>query len=203
MTIADLPRFTVERAETVGAGLRLTGTFNHMTGVSADRSWLLVGGESLIGDLVQLDPERRSAVFVTFTEYERDAPVGTRLAWLDAYWQARLILNVSNPDHAWQRVHFTAQDAALETENGVRVRRPDGSGDGAATSRRMRVYDADQAAPSGVMPGGWDHEHCEICWEHIDAENPIGYVDDDEDWLCEKCHSKWAARQDIGFVLSR
>jgi hypothetical protein len=207
MTISDLPQFTIKHVETLDGDMRLTGTFNHLAGVRADRSWLLAPNDQLIGDLENLDPEHNSAVFATFAEYEPIATIGARLAWLDAYWQARLIVNVSDPHHRWWRINFAARDATITTEGDVQVRQPvqnapgEPSGGASAGTGRIRIYDEDQAAVAGTVAGGWDHEHCEICWDHIDADHPMGYVDDAGDWLCAMCHQKWAVRRDIGFVL--
>lgn len=46
-----------------------------------------------------------------------------------------------------------------------------------------------------VVPGGWDHVHCELCFETISAEKGCthyGFTDGNE-WLCEACHEKYIA----------
>lgn len=40
--------------------------------------------------------------------------------------------------------------------------------------------------------GGWDHEHCRLCWETFDEKTPFGYVSG-EDWLCGKCYDDYIA----------
>jgi hypothetical protein len=42
------------------------------------------------------------------------------------------------------------------------------------------------------VAGGWDHEHCRLCWETFDEETPFGYVSGD-DWLCGKCYDDYIA----------
>ena len=54
----------------------------------------------------------------------------------------------------------------------------------------------------GVKEGGWDHEHCELCRARIgDAQNPDGYVDPEEHWLCLACHERYATTRDLSFVV--
>jgi len=41
------------------------------------------------------------------------------------------------------------------------------------------------------FPGGWDHEHCSICWSKIDRGGKgAGFVSgaNDSDWVCGECH---------------
>ena len=43
-----------------------------------------------------------------------------------------------------------------------------------------------------VVPGGWDHDHCDICWWKLDAsgdpDRSNGFSDGSYGWLCRKCH---------------
>lgn len=44
-----------------------------------------------------------------------------------------------------------------------------------------------------TIPGGWDHEHCALCWKTIglyDDEERNGYIRDDK-WLCVECYDKF------------
>jgi len=46
-----------------------------------------------------------------------------------------------------------------------------------------------------VVSGGWEHEHCELCWATIsphDGHQPTGYTDGKE-WLCISCFGKYIA----------
>jgi hypothetical protein len=42
-----------------------------------------------------------------------------------------------------------------------------------------------------LLEGGWDHEHCYVCWAHI-VEGDLYWPNEDEDVghvnLCEKCY---------------
>jgi hypothetical protein len=49
------------------------------------------------------------------------------------------------------------------------------------------------AAASNVIEGGWDHEHCELCWTTISpfpGDSPTGYTDGDR-WLCAPCYTQY------------
>jgi len=46
-----------------------------------------------------------------------------------------------------------------------------------------------------VIPGGWDHEHCGLCWKKISSEwegDRSGYTDG-KDWICQECYEKYIA----------
>ncbi len=44
-----------------------------------------------------------------------------------------------------------------------------------------------------VIPGGWDHDHCDICFWELNAsgdpDRASGYWDGEYGWLCRKCHA--------------
>jgi hypothetical protein len=44
-----------------------------------------------------------------------------------------------------------------------------------------------------LLEGGWDHEHCDVCWAHIE-EGDSYWPNEDEDGghvdLCEKCYPR-------------
>jgi hypothetical protein len=68
----------------------------------------------------------------------------------------------------WQREEFFPRDAIVHLEDGS----------------------------TQEDPGGWDHEHCQMCWREIsqigDADR-FGYADEDDRWLCESCYIKHVA----------
>ena len=44
-----------------------------------------------------------------------------------------------------------------------------------------------------VVPGGWDHAHCALCWRKISlhpSDQSSGYTDGVE-WLCTDCYEKY------------
>jgi hypothetical protein len=59
------------------------------------------------------------------------------------------------------------------------------------------------AAPQGgeLIPGGWDHEHCSICWETIGGGGQVaGFVSGEDDWVCGECHRHFVAPRSLAFV---
>jgi hypothetical protein len=61
--------------------------------------------------------------------------------------------------------------------------------------RRIKEGEALQPGET-LVPAGWDHEHCALCWQKItdlddvaDAER-FGYTDGEE-WLCERCYQTY------------
>ena len=47
----------------------------------------------------------------------------------------------------------------------------------------------------GLREGGWDHDHCEICWWKLfDSENTEegeAYCDEGISWLCIECYDQF------------
>ena len=47
----------------------------------------------------------------------------------------------------------------------------------------------------GLKEGGWDHDHCEICWwtlcESENTDEGEGYCDGGISWLCIECHGQF------------
>ena len=77
----------------------------------------------------------------------------------------------------WRRTEWSARDALVDKSGG--------------SSREYAggYYDPDHFS---VVTGGWDHDHCSICWWKLDggddAERRIGYRSGDGEWLCAECH---------------
>ena len=54
---------------------------------------------------------------------------------------------------------------------------------------------------------GWDHEHCEICWETISDKAPnkgIGFVSENdrktERWVCANCFRKFVKIRSLSYI---
>lgn len=45
-----------------------------------------------------------------------------------------------------------------------------------------------------IVPGGWDHDHCDICRATIcdgpDDHEHAAWTDGDGAWVCDACHAK-------------
>jgi len=119
------------------------------------------------------------------------------------------------PKWIWNKILFQPADAAgtrfqteqvsmfegQEVREWIKVKRSGGEGG------VYRVYpvvpdgriDLPDVGPDGVIRGGWDHEHCELCHAHI-GPGDYGYVDLGEHWVCEKCHGKYIVTHDLSFL---
>ena len=77
----------------------------------------------------------------------------------------------------WEKTSWTPGDALVDKTGG--------------SSREYTggYYDPEHFR---VDKGGWDHDHCSICWwelcDYEDAEHSMGYKSKDGQWLCEECH---------------
>jgi hypothetical protein len=45
-----------------------------------------------------------------------------------------------------------------------------------------------------LVHGGWNHDHCEICWWTLsdggDEEHSVGYTDGQR-WICSECYNQF------------
>jgi hypothetical protein len=138
--------------------------------------------------------------------------VGQALFYLSPRWQAFNVWMVLDPSWGWKRTLFEGIDAVAEeyaapdvsivdgreVKIWTKLERADGAG------RQSRYYPEDnQIGPpdpnTRVVPGGWDHEHCALCNEHIEA-GQFGFRDPGERWMCEKCYQRYVVPRDLSFV---
>lgn len=84
----------------------------------------------------------------------------------------------------WQQQTFVARDA-VKQKNYWSEHRPE------------------RPIPKGgeIVPRGWDHEHCQICWWSIhESENPeigIGFTNGDQ-WVCAECYKQFIEGNALG-----
>lgn len=191
--LVDLPHFQIKKILPVSDGhgdLRLIGIFNHLSGVRENRSWLYAPPPSIIGDLVELVPEQKSAAFIaSIWDSTPKIEVGMIFLWIDGNWNSNLIERILDTNKKWVRTKFEPSDAIAFTQNDMR-------GWGKAT------HPIPEGSKSlGIIPNGWDHEHCEICNRGIGAKGTeFGYVGDENFWLCPDCYEKYGANQDLSFM---
>jgi hypothetical protein len=175
------PQFTIERI----CGADCFGTFEASKWVGENWAVCLMHGDRFIwGRFVEVDQIRRSAGF------RADAPAeiaglsaGDRLALLDGYWGHQVEL-VSTPSHVWRFARFVARDAVeFQVESG-----------------RLRTAATPGLRGAGV-PGGWDHEHCELCNETISEHGVAsGWTNEEGNWLCEACYATHVLQGSLEFV---
>jgi hypothetical protein len=95
---------------------------------------------------------------------------------------------VLDREHHWKKVRFVPTDSFMW--------------EGPEGGRQWRIVEPgdSERTDGSIVPGGWDHEHCAICNARIEAGGSA-YVNDYDDWLCERCHDRWVAAADLGFVI--
>lgn len=190
MLLTDLPQFTVKTVDKRTGGLKLQGSFDRLDGVIDGWCCLFSHVETLVGSLHTIDTQRRTAEFDVFNDDPPGVATGVVYPWIYGYWLGRIVTTVVDSSHAWAPLHFEASDA-------------EGFAQGRSTGRiRLGGKLRDGAVSMGVIPKGWNHEHCEICDTHIDSEFPDCYADNEDNWLCAACFHRWAEPHDVGFLMN-
>jgi len=66
---------------------------------------------------------------------------------------------------------------------------------------RREFHPRDAIRGDELIHGGWEHEHCSICWEKIaEYAQPLGWCDQNHHWLCEACHEQYVVPKSIDFI---
>jgi hypothetical protein len=218
-TLEDFPRFkvlAVRRGETSAKGDsefeidgRLDGSVEN---IDQHWFWLLIrDNDCVCANLKSLDRETKIAT-VTCDEVGKPIVAGQTLFYLSPYWQAFNVWMVLNPNWGWKRTQFEAVDAIAqdyqaedvsivrgrEVRIWTKLERADKTGH---ESRHYPAYD--QNAPPNLtlrtIPGGWGHEHCDLCKSHINGGD-FGYRDPGARWMCQKCYQAYVVPRDLSFV---
>jgi hypothetical protein len=182
---ADLPHFVVAAVHED----RCTGRFAPSPWIG--EGWIaglyLGGGRFLWGRFRGVDEAKRTASFYPNQVAELSAlRLEDSYPFMDGYWgeRAELVLNESR---RWQPARFEPSDM---------VRFPAAGGGWMATR-------SSPAAPPGgeVVPGGWDHEHCEICQKKIGCGGePDGFFSPPDSWVCEECYRSFIVPRSLAFA---
>jgi hypothetical protein len=180
---ADLPHFTVTAVDAD----RCTGRFDVSSWVG--EGWIaglyLGGGRFLWGRFRDIDMETRTCSFYPDQAVELSVlRPGESYAFMDGYWGKCAELVLDEARH-WQRLRFKPSDM-------VRFR---------AAGGWIGTRSSPATSPGGeIVPGGWDHEHCEICGNKIghggEAE---GFFSPPDSWVCEECHTAFVGPRSLAF----
>ncbi len=124
---------------------------------------------------------QRTADIITFETYDSQATplnIGSKYD-LIIWWSADQLELAQDSSRRWQRQKFVPQDAVkLQIE-------------GRTVFRRVRVEE--NVNEETLIAGGWEHEHCCLCWKTIslrEGHENEGYTDGEE-WLCKDCYEKY------------
>jgi hypothetical protein len=185
MTLEELPTFTVNHIEpdrAVGAVDRALWVGERHLG-----NLLLPEGRFVRGRYLNVDLHSLSAAFVpTMADELALLEDGHTYRRLDSYWGERAAL-VLDHQRQWSEQRFEPVDA-------VAYKRAADTLVGKATN---------QDVPEGgtLIKGGWDHEHCEICWEKISPQTePVGMFSEPDHWICCKCYEKFVVPRSLDFI---
>ena len=181
-----LPRFEVREDRPVDpvAILGVVSSTRHGQETWVGDGWIgyLTDGANLIPGRWSARAERWS--FAPDSSDHLEVVRGRR-EWsvLDGYWgeRAELVLGSSRQ---WSRARFEPKDAVQFEGNGG-----------------MLLTEAADGEEGTVIKGGWDHEHCAICWETLGpGGQPDGYLDPPRTWVCDRCYLQFVSTRSLGFV---
>lgn len=219
-TLEDFPKFSVSQVTCGATNARgftrfeLNGEFDRTIERRGEINWfwLLIGERATVCVQWEHFDEGRRAATIVADEKERPDIAGKTLYYLSPAWEAYHVWMVLDEEWGWQRVLFQSVDAVAETFEANDVSIVDGRevktwtklirADKHTGTERYAPELADgptSGAAPRLMPGGWDHEHCQLCRAHID-DGDFGYRDRDDLWTCESCYEKYVKTHDLSFV---
>jgi hypothetical protein len=174
--------------------------------------WLMYGERGCLCPTLKSFNKQMKTAILTCQEREEPKIVGLDLAYFRPAWQLCHVWMVLDPKWGWERRQFQSSDAIAEDFESQSISIVDGrevklwtklerAKGGAGQSHQFPEADEPPTTHSGtrLVPGGWDHEHCELCNAHIDPGD-VGYCDPEERWICQNCYERYVARHDLAFV---
>ena len=220
-TIEDLPHFRVSVVKVNEKNteyFELTGIFDrteHLTEGRCSLLWPIADGlNALPGYLEFQNQEERTARIYTPTKNQPEV-VGQSLTYVPAGWDPLHVWMVVLPAWKWTKSMFQSSDAIGEIVKGTDVSIVDNEeirewvkisqkGKSAGLSRYYPVFPSGKSSlqiqEDGTIKNGWNHIHCQLCDEHIDA-GQLAYVDPGEHWVCEDCYKEYVAKHDLSFMF--
>lgn len=163
--------------------------------------WLMYGDRGYLCPTLKSFDVQTSTATLTCQGNEEPKILGRKLAYVSPAWQACHIWMVHDPKWGWERRRFQAGDAIAEDYESEEVTIVNGREVKKWTKLEPAGESGGQPVGPGtrLVPGGWDHEHCELCNEHIES-GEIGYCDTEGRWICHNCYERYVARHDLAFV---
>jgi len=181
---------TVERVEQDGDVIRVYGRFDRLDGVGEEGCFRLSRGQYAWTNLVVID---RTICSVLVTNHHdpdiKHLRVGESYTWFRDYWSPPFVEAIADQTNEWRQFTFQPSDAAYYRQDELIAWRQVGS---PLPEGAVELY---------VKPGGWDHEHCGLCGDHIDSDHPIAYQDAEGFFLCATCFERYGAIHDVSFQM--
>jgi hypothetical protein len=219
-TLADLPHFRVlgvVRGETDPDGFtafELEGEFDRIIERQGEITWFWLLSDQRSAICVQWKSEDDESLKAVVVAHEKKLPevLGKTLYYLSPGWDPKNIWMVTDDQWGWESARLQAVDAVAETYAAKDISIVDGRevktwtkltrADGRGSVERYGPSE-DKSSGSGthtkIIPGGWDHEHCQLCRKHID-DGDYGYRDRDDHWMCVSCYDSYVRPRDVSFV---
>jgi hypothetical protein len=219
--LKDLPHFRVEAVkrlrthdgETVDFEIR--GTLDRINGVCEGSCWLLLPERGcLMADLNFEDVGAKKARLVTLQQ-TIPSLIGLSAPYLSGRWEPYHVWMVIEPEWIWSRAFFQVSDAMArscqeegvpsidgrEVKEWIEIRKV------GEENNRFRVYpvfsngesNLPAVGPDGIIKGGWNHEHCDICNSHIES-GQYEFRDLGGHTVCERCHFEYVIPHDLSFL---
>jgi hypothetical protein len=183
--LSDLPHFRIASVEQAGDGRLLRGQLTIPGLVPSDRAWLRTpSGHAVHGTVLDVGPTG-VATFKTADSSAEALDAGTTLPIIHAFWDPQQVDAILDSQRQWTSVLFTLRAAVQHSIPGWQVLT-----DSATPTQPDQV----------VVDAAWDHEHCLICSAVISCGS-IGFVDLEQNWLCQPCHEYYAVNHDLSFLM--
>jgi hypothetical protein len=186
-----VPQFSIIQVEGGDPG-RCTGLFDSVLKLEDSTGGFLVSQEKFCieGRFSAFDAQTRQAAFVPIDVTQMGMiVVGQKYAYLDSYW-GDIVALVLDTTKEWRQVLFQPQDANEHSTEGTII---------LGKSGQLPSFKVD--GEPRLVTGGWDHEHCSICWEEISPEaQACGYMSKNADWVCVKCYTNFVQPKEVGFL---
>lgn len=206
MNLSDVPTITVSHIRSLDPSnafdCEVSGNVSrvHQLDVGCGYWLYLAGGDySPLARVVSLDQKASTALLnCTIFATSHSIIVGETYPLITEYWNTYVYAAILDSNRVWTQTEFKPSGSFASTIPGYTVStnpaRP-------GLSRQYPSSDESLDDSIRIVDGGWDHEHCEICNGHIDADDRIGFVDARGLWLCAKCHEAFAVPHDLQFVV--
>ena len=137
-------------------------------------AYLYLGGDQFVEGKFRNVNESTSSVSFAFKHPNSvpDIKPGESLRYLDGYWGERCLI-VLDRSRDWREFTFEPRDAIKTFHDG----------------RKEEI------------PGGWDHEHCAICWATISQKEHHSFMkSSQDDCVCPDCFRNHVEPRNIDFI---
>ncbi|HEV2645872.1 MAG TPA: hypothetical protein VGU46_05850 [Acidobacteriaceae bacterium] len=189
--VASLRSFLVERREDSGT---VVGRFSDGNGIDENLN-CLIGLNGVWAWFRKADSEGDDGAITISMDGGKEVRVGDTLFLLPQPFQPSIAFILLDPEKNWERNVFASGAAASSQVTGT-----DGRG-----HRKIRPIAAASELETNevLVPEGWDHEHCKLCYKHIYSQTPY-YVHAEDKWqhfLCDFCHERFAVTHSVKEVI--